>query len=276
MLINQLWNSLKCSGQTQWVRKWAVICWGNPNPWMYSPCHRGSTLLKWSPWAKRYKPRSPRDHSNCPLEAGCPWLRPCRRLENLPEGQAVSLATANGQVMWEFEPIRTWHSPPHLQLPGRLSRDPWGSKALRANGGEGTLWPQPCRCTASWGHCASLPGLFFWITLCPAEGQGDCVRNCWPAWLLCWAAPRLLHHRQVVALFNIQQHVCGWTCCGSRARLTSTMSLQSEASVWSQTGLNRRVLLFQWSLILSPDVLCPSGSSCLTASSFGQASNLIS
>ncbi|KAK4815406.1 hypothetical protein QYF61_001394 [Mycteria americana] len=49
--------------------------------------------------------------------------KPCRHVENLPEGQPVSMATANRQETWEFEPIRTRPSPPCLQLLGGLSRD---------------------------------------------------------------------------------------------------------------------------------------------------------
>lgn len=146
---------------------------------------------------------------------------PSRRLENLPEGQAASMAAANRQAMQEFKPIRTSYVPSHLQLPGRLSRGTGRLPAhLKGNGGRGIL------------------------QLCAA-----CVhREAGP--LRCPAWPFLLYHT-----------ISCWSCGGVQKHLVSTMSFESQTAVCCQVG---RLALFQWSLVFSTDVSCPSESPCLS------------
>lgn len=168
MLINQLWNSLKRSGQTQWVRKWAVICWGKPNPWMYSPCHRGSTLLKWSPWAKRYNPGPPATTQIVPSKrAALGW------------GLADAWRTFQKGRLWAWQqPMGRWCGNLSQSERGILrpiyscrgdsaetpeGRKPWGLMVARGHCGLNRACALPAGATAlacldfsSGSHCALL------------------------------------------------------------------------------------------------------------------------
>lgn len=131
-----------------------------------------STLLKWSLRAKMYEHQCPGDHSDCALWGSCPQLSPCCMRGEL--SRKAGCENVNSQSAGDMD-IRASQNQAFsaLSLVGRGTHrhrllDAWG--LVGAGGGDTAATPR-------WAHCAGLPGLFFWVTLCPTEGQGDRMEN---------------------------------------------------------------------------------------------------